>query len=174
MINPFDFDPQAPTLDKWRKKNLVRETLLWRGAAETQTLWALDTLPRAVMPVGWCQEDDAPSPVLVVSDHMSKSVVLPVYGVALPELGLFAVLRDNFYNWMLSLAVATPVNLDLFHGKISSKRIAPCYCEGFRPDWVFGTYTDNTTRFTTELGDNFDAYALLFYVAQTLRQKVGT
>ena len=89
---------------------------------------------------------------MVVGEHVSKSVRLPVYSLRSLRLGLEMRLRYNFYDWKCSIRAIDPAVtgvLDTFGDLISRKNgdgypqgeattISDCYLEGFTKDWSFG------------------------------------
>lgn len=82
---------------------------------------------------------------MVVGEHTTKSVRLPVYSIRSLALGLEVRARNNFHDWKLSVLLrgGKPVT-DTFGDLISreedgtAKSISEHYCEGFTNDWVFG------------------------------------
>lgn len=130
------------------------DSLYFKKAAEGQIMFIRDTLGRAM--VGARKEWEAA--VSVIGEHHSKSVRLPVYKVTLPGLDL--VLRNNFYDWKVSV-----VSEDLIHNVEGwglfdeTQAISACYCEGFPREWVFGPYAESKRRFTVEILTQYDLYA---------------
>lgn len=140
------------------------DDLLYKKVASSQVMFVRDSLGRALASPWqeWQGEDDSDGErhggaVTVIGEHCSKSVRLPVYHVALP--GLEMVLRDNFYNWRVSVRREKPDDVGgwgLFDEKTAISR---CYCEGFPDGWVFGPYGLDRRRFTVEIGTEHDLYA---------------
>ena len=56
---------------------------------------------------------DCRETALVVGEHHSKSVRLPVYALERPDIGLRVILRDNWYDWNVSVIAEKPVDADL-------------------------------------------------------------
>lgn len=102
---------------------------------------------------------------VVISTHRSKSVLLPVYVIDRKDLGLTIVLRDNFYNWKLSVMSQRPALADFtglfkvvppFEPEYSGNPLSPVYFEGFPKCLVFGYYATSDWRvWSAEIwGDN--------------------
>ena len=87
----------------------------------------------------------------IVSEHRSKSVMLPVYKAVLKD-GTTIIARCNFHDWKVSIwskkELEFPVSLLSNEGKDSYSHH---YCEGFKDEWILGSYADNKKEFTTEL-----------------------
>lgn len=98
----------------------------------------------------------------VVATHTSKSVVLPVYLLDLPKRGLQVVMRCNFHDWKLSFISEAPVTPQIQRTFTEREPINSVYCEGFNPEWVFGTYVSNPRQFTIELYDRAQVWTLFW------------
>jgi hypothetical protein len=92
-------------------------------------------------------------------------VTLPVYVIDRKDLGLTIVLRDNFYNWKLSVMSERPVLADFtglfkvvppFEPEYTGNPLASVYFEGFPESLVFGYYATSDWRiWSAEIwGDN--------------------
>jgi hypothetical protein len=85
----------------------------------------------------------------VVSEHTSKSIVLPVLKFQRGSNKIY--IRDNFHDYKLS--VESNLNLNLPLQLINNDDNIPyCYCEGFSPEWVHRKYSPtNANTFTIEI-----------------------
>ncbi len=107
----------------------------------------------------------------VISTHTSKSVVLPVYHIMLND-GTEFILRDNFYDWKVTVRSDKEFDLplDLFSGSsqnADSNKISSSYCEGFDDSWILPIYTkENRSGFTVEVSTDYFLFAMLFYIKQ--------
>lgn len=89
-------------------------------------------------------------PVRVISTHRSKSVVLPVYEIAVPD-EVVVVMRGNFYDWKVSVTSERSYP-DLFHDLIRrDQEISAVYCEGFKTEWVHGSFNNDRRSYTVEI-----------------------
>lgn len=113
--------------------------------------------------------------IRVISTHVSKSVRLPVYYVSLPD-GTKFVLRNNFYDWKVSIDSPRDVDVDflgLFDPTIPVGRYC---CEGFPTESIFGAYANNRRQFTIELATNYDLYTFMWLFSHLVlgnRNKMG-
>jgi hypothetical protein len=146
------------------------DELFYKAASLHQMNFVRDELARLV---GWRQSPEQVT-VNVIASHTSKSVRLPVYDLCRPD-GLRFVLRENFYNWKLSVISTEPVIADftgLFHTTPPVDRdytgdpLAPVYFEGFPRELVFGYYEPSDKRcFSAELwGGNEALWTALFLI----------
>ena len=102
------------------------------------------------------------TPCFVISSHVSKSCLLPVYMFRMNN-GIEIICRDNFYGWVVSVKTPTPecevyLPTDLVHGD-DGEDIHHVYCEGFRPEWVY-SYDDNH-RMTFRVDNDYQLWALM-------------
>lgn len=93
------------TLAEFTEANPVLEKMLWKAGFPRQ----MDTL-RRVLELG--QMYDSKAAVSIVSYHTSKSIKLPVALFEVPIAGLEVFMRDNFYNWAISVKADRPLNAD--------------------------------------------------------------
>ena len=97
----------------------------------------------------------------MISTHVSKSVTLPVYLINLKELGIEIILRDNLYDWKVSVSSDSELyfeTMDLFD---EFKIWNSTYCEGFPNNKIFGCYNENKFNFTIRLDNNYGLYTFL-------------
>jgi hypothetical protein len=106
----------------------------------------------------------------VVSSHRSRSVRLPVYDIVRPEIGIRVVLRDNFFNWKMSVVSESPIDVDLRGLCWTSPPPPPepddlVHFEGFPADLVFPHYdVSDRKRWSAELGNQEVLWATMFLV----------
>lgn len=108
--------------------------------------------------------DRISSQIEVISTHMSKSVELPVYRLKLKD-GTIFILRDNFYNWKISVISPKSVTANFVELFDPREVIHAVYCEGFPKDLVFGSYSQNSQKFTVELKNNDEVYMFFWIFA---------
>lgn len=133
------------------------DTLLWKKSAEKQECFVRDSICTNLLK----------TPCFVVSTHMSKSCLLPVYMFRLNN-GITVICRDNFHGWVVT--VKTPgdtfiVSLpkDLVYGDLYSTNndISHLYCEGFKESWVFPYNNAYGHEMTVNVRDDFSFWALM-------------
>lgn len=165
--------PSTP-LQEWMRQNILDadENLIYKKAGVSQCVFVRDRIhPLCAMEVevgeGWGARYDwlEAHPVEVISTHSSKSVPLPVYLIEVP--GLRLVMRNNFYDWKVSVESDRPVE-DVFHGLVRhGEEIHKVYCEGFQSEWVYGPYTPGAQKFTVSLGGDHELWAFLYLLVKS-------
>jgi hypothetical protein len=139
------------SLSRWLATHAVGENMIFRAVALRQ-FELLQKLQRCLFAI-----EDSTSIALrfadhctnVIGTHTSKSIKLPVVEFMLPHVRL--VMRDNFYNWTISVQSDEPMHIDardLFDPSIEH---SSCDCEGFNEGDVFGSYNSNDREFTIQL-----------------------
>jgi len=160
-MEPYEFKYVGYQITQWIRQNDWLEELSFKKLAGTQFCFVRDQLGQSL---GFETAD-------VVATHMSKSCLLPVY--FLSYKGLQLIIRDNFYNWKLS--VNSPIDLDLDTDLFikESEDISTLYCEGFKDEWVFGTYAKDHSKFTIELHNKYHVFALVHQIKSQYAKKLG-
>lgn len=115
----------------------------------------------------------------VISQHRSKSVNLPVVAFVRPDLELRIVLRNNFYNWKMSVSSKAPIEADFTGLFIESPPLEPdytgdnlshVYFEGFPREEIFGYRKSDSLKWSAEIHSNFDLMTTLFLIMRGLKQ----
>ncbi|MGN6108748.1 MAG: hypothetical protein ACTHU0_26825 [Kofleriaceae bacterium] len=85
--------------------------------------------------------------VYVIGEHRSKSRTLPVVLYARPDIDTYVVVRNNFYNYKISVSAPRLVRNELFpylfhtsppvEPDYTGDPLASCYFEGFPDDLIF-------------------------------------
>lgn len=123
----------------------------------------------------------------VIGEHTSKSVRLPVYSLERPDLGLQVVLRDNYYDWNVSVISETPIAADLRGFELDYSRDedrarypsgfrAPgswgyCYFQGFPREMQFGPFSESPRKFSLCVRSDYEIYTLLWLIMRDRRAK---
>jgi hypothetical protein len=150
---------QSQALQDWAKANDPSQTdLIYKDGFWNQIMFVRDQIPAIAFEI-YGQDVAmtlANSGIKVISTHTSKSVRLPVFHITMPNGDEF-VMRYNFHNWKVSVKAKEMVEADFMNLFNPSSQIHSCYCEGFPPEWVFGSYENNRLEFTVELqaGENY-------------------
>jgi len=143
-------------LQEWANANNPDDNLKWKDSFWRQIIFVRDTIPRVLWREGfdphkWFEEySNIDDMVQVISTHTSKSIKCPVY--QLKFRGMTFTMRDNFYDWKVSVTSRIPLDIDfeeLFDG---SKEIHHVYCEGMSE--VYGAFDNNKSKFTIELSND--------------------
>ena len=139
------------------------DKLIYKDAAISQACFVRDTICGDLLKVHG----------FVVSTHVSKSCLLPVYFVTLRN-GIKLIMRYNFYDWKVS--VETPANKDplpkdylpsdcmsyrMTHGK--PEKILSCYLEGFHEEWCYDAYDHKQPprKFTIEIPSKEQLFVII-------------
>lgn len=110
------------------------------------------------------------NPAMVISTHWSKSIKLPVCQINLPKYGVKMILRNNFYDWKVSVDSINEIKCD-FKGLFDEvQEINSIYCEGFKEDQVYMSYKNNKKQFTIEIGDNHKLYTFMWLIKDYLKR----
>ena len=153
------------SLREWMVTHTVDDKMFWKSASGEQISFIYNKLGPYV-----CKENyqDADEFIRVISDHRSKSIVLPVYKIISAGRDITFILRDNFYNWKMSVISEKPIkaNFDgLFYTSppvepdYTGDHLDPVYFEGFDRKWVFGYYdTSNGKKWSAELYSVYDLW----------------
>lgn len=163
-------------LQAWISEQVVGDEMLWNGAFGHQVGFIRDHL---VGLIGRGLEyEDRKQVATVISTHRSKSIVLPVVQVERKDLGLRLVMRNNFYNWKLSVISEQPIDADfsgLFHTTPPVERdytgdpLAAVYFEGFPDSLVYGYYgPSNKRRWSAEIGGDNGMWTTCFLIMKAL------
>lgn len=163
-------------LQAWSSAQTIGDEMLWKGAWGAQVQYLRDRLSTLVG--AGLDYEDSRDIAHVISTHRSKSIVLPVCELARPDLGLRLILRNNFYDWKISVVSKRPIVADfsgLFHTTppidptYTGNQLAPVYFEGFLREWVFGYYAESDGRqWSASVGGDAAIWATVFLVMRAL------
>lgn len=161
-------------LQKWFDANHTDDKMLWKKASENQIMFVRDRLSWLV--VGKSSKNA--NEVYVISEHTSKSIQLPVYSLTYEEKGLHIILRDNFYNWKMSVNCSVPIELDfngLFHTSppidpdYTGDPLSSVYFEGFKDEWIYGYYDESDKKtWSAQISDEYVLWTVLFMIMRYL------
>jgi len=108
---------------------------------------------------------------MVISTYVSKSIKFPVYQIDLKESGIEIILRNNTYDWKVSIKSEKPLDFDYMGLLDPTDVIYPIYCECFPVGKKYGSYEQNHSRFTFEMWDDYKLYTFFFLLKNYLNQK---
>lgn len=148
-----------------------------RDTSEQQIIFVRDNLCYLISSGMQGTIDEKKSIVTVISEHMSRSVQLPVYHFDRSDIGLEIVLRNNFYNWKLSVISDFPIVADfdgLFYTTPDPNNtdncLSPVCFEGFPRHLVFGYYSENNFKWSAELYNDEAVWTTLFLILKSRKQ----
>lgn len=153
-------------LNDWIRANPPPERMYWSVPAREQLEFVRDEL-RSVAGIG--------APVVVIAEHRSKSILLPVYFLQHEKVRFY--LRNNFFNWKLSVVSETPIEVDLtglchttppVEPDYTGNPLSPVYFEGFPRELVFGYYEQNKARWSAEFHGDFELATAMFLIMRAL------
>jgi hypothetical protein len=162
-------------LQEWISSQTVSDEMLWKGAFGHQMSFIRDRLV-PLMAAGLVYQ--ASKEIAdVISTHRSKSIVLPVVEVTRKDLGLRFTMRENFYNWKLSVLSEKPIEADftgLFHTtppidkSYTGDPLAGVYFEGFPGDRIFRYYSDDKRKFSAEIWGDYPMWAAVLLIMRSV------
>lgn len=150
----------------WARVNEPDNSLLYKNSFYEQINFVQDILSRILLP---SYDEYEKSPVMIISTHVSKSVTLPVYQFKLEKYGLEITLRNNFYDWKVSINSQIPIEFDPMGLIDKNKTIS--FCEGFPTGKLYGSYNSNHSQFTFEIRTNYDLYTYFYLLNNYIKTK---
>lgn len=136
-------------LIEFMRENELSDDLLWKKAALQQMIFVRDKIGQHL----------SHSPIFVVSTHMSKSCLLPVYAFRLTN-GIEFIMRENFYGWVVS--IRSPFMIEKLPDFCKGDYNTKCYCEGFHDSWIYKYMNENLHYSTFSVNEKYDLYTLVY------------
>jgi len=154
-------------LQEWISTNIPEEKMYWKNSWRDQVCFVRDDIP-SFLTKEYNHESylTIRENITVISTHVSKSILLPVY--CIKANGDKFIMRNNFYDWKVSVETNTIHNIDFQKLKIiydTSKQVKQYLCEGFKDEWVYKPYDEDKRKYTVEINDNFEL-RLFFWMIQ--------
>jgi hypothetical protein len=147
--------------------------MLYKSAFERQVMFLRDDL---AFKAGLTDPEGKDGP-LVIATHRSKSITLPVVEFTLGKSDAILTLRNNFYDWKLSVKSERVINANfgsLFHTTpptdpgYTGNELSPVYFEGFPEDRIYGYYCQDRREWSACIHDNYDLCTTLFLIMEQL------
>jgi hypothetical protein len=164
------------TLQEWISNQVVADEMLWKGAFGEQVSFIRDSLtPIVCWGLHYSLNEQAAT---VISTHTSKSIRLPVVQIARPDMDLRLIVRENFYNWKLSVISSVPIEVN-FDGLFQTtppvepdytgNPLASVYFEGFPENLVFGYYAPSDKKtWSAEIFGDHRLWTTVFLILKSL------
>lgn len=135
---------ESSTLAGFSEQNPIPETMIWKAAAERQ----MEFLDSVVL--GLFRMRDREAGLRVAGRHTSKSIALPVVEIRAPTCGLWVCLRDNFYNWAVTVESRAHADGDFSVLNSEPDYMNKVYFEGFERSGlpVYGPHEDDQKHFS--------------------------
>ena len=163
-------------LIEWALAHPVPDQMYWKGDADNQIRFVWKSLAPLVGK-GFSYEE-VQQLITVIATHRSKSIDLPVYRLERSDLGLQIILRDNFYNWKISVISERPITADFSGLFYTTPPIDPdytgdplhhVYFEGFPKDLVFGYFEESDgKKWSAEIATNEILWTTVFLIMRSL------
>jgi len=163
------------TLRDWISEQLVHDEMLWKGAYNLQMLFLRDHVQFLIgtgLPL-----KEATTLAMVISTHRSKSIDLPVVRLDRPDIGLSFVMRNNFYDWKLTVLSTRPIEADLAglffteppsEPEYTGDGLHPVYFEGFPRELVRGYWSQNKCEWSASIGGDRAFWTTLYLCMRSL------
>lgn len=152
----------------WIRVNKPNEEMIYRKSWSNQVVFVRDSLNEVFYST---YDDFKANPVMVINTHRSKSISLPVYEITLKKYGVRMILRNNFYDWKVSVISERDIDTDFMGLFKQDEEIHSVYCEGFEEEQVFGSYSKNKKQFTFEISGEHKIYTFMFLLNNYLKNR---
>lgn len=140
---------ESTPLQEWANAHEPGKDLSYRDEYWSQIIFVRDKVA-GLLAKTYEEFERIQANIKVISTHTSKSVCLPVFYVELED-GTKFTMRDNFYNWKVSISSPRGVIIE-YMGIFDPNAISlDTFCEGFPKEMVYGAYADNKRQFTIDL-----------------------
>lgn len=143
------------TLLEFQRAIHLDKDLIYKGYADAQQCFVRDTICEYLLN----------TTAFVVSTHISKSCLLPVYGFYMNN-GMEVYMRDNFHGWVISIKspfeFSIPEDLGYGEGADDMGNINPNCCEGFKDKWVYPFGNKNVKETTFRCRSDYNLYTLFY------------
>jgi len=154
----------------WLKENKPAKEMFWYNNFWNQVVFVRDELPKTLVPKNKFEQYDRVSKdIHVISDHTSKSILLPVYELNHYDAELKLIMRNNFYDWKVSVTSTRPIKANFGNIFDPKQPVPSVYCQGFLDSWIFGPYAENPKQFTVEIKDRNELFICLWLIGQALK-----
>lgn len=166
-------------LQAWFSVNIPEDKMLYKHQATKQIVFIRDTIQHLFFykeypqfrPIDVFHDDckkakDEFIP-MVISTHRSKSIELPVVEINLKSVGVKIVLRDNFYDWNVSIESENDIECD-FMDTFKDEKYHMCYCQGFPKDRIYGMYKDDHKKFTCYIDNDYTLFTFMWILRDYL------
>lgn len=164
------YDAHLPVdLIAWLRVNDPDEYLVFGKKLGNQVGFVKDDICDILSRIGKIKQEIVP---LVIAVHYSNSVKLPVYQINLEKYGVEIVLRNNFYDWVISIKSEKPLDFEVM-GLLEKHVRQPNYfgSSGIPFNKLYGAYAENKSQFTFEIRKDYDLYAYMYLLASYLKAR---
>lgn len=151
-------------LTEWAAANEPNPNLGYAPGYWPQIVFVRETLWPLLFESFASKQDDR---LVVVGEHVSKSVRLPVYSIKITDW-LELRMRFNFHNWAISVKSERPVpdNFGALFDPADYHNLCAGYFEGFGEDWIFAPYAQNQAQFSLHLDNKYEVYTFVYLLTE--------
>ena len=149
----------------WEKINNTGIFPVYSHFIEEQVYFVEKRINKLLQP---SNDDWLKYPSQVISIFYADLVKLPVYQINIKKYEVEVILSFNLYNWKVSIKSNTPLKFNTMGLFDLSRKIPSIYCDGFPENKVYGSYRQNSSRFTLELPTAYDLYTLMYLLKNYL------
>lgn len=136
-------------LQEWANENEPDDKMIYKSRYWDQISFIRENIP-SIFCNDYKEYQIIQNNIRVISNHTSKSIKLPVVHIVTPN-NTILILRYNFYDWKVSVKSLNNITGDFTKLFDPDNKINPSYCEGFKNEWVYGSYNENQSEFTVEI-----------------------
>jgi hypothetical protein len=159
----------------WCRVNEPEDKMIYKQGYWEQIIFVRDRLPNIWYEGGKDTCDSIRYNINVISTHRSKSIELPVYEIRIPRYNLVFTMRDNFYDWKISVESKQLLDLDFMNLFDQDEKINSIYCEGFPENRVYISYNDSINNkwrknFTVSINSDYKLYMFIALIVNFLRK----
>lgn len=158
------------TLEEWRTSNIPNTNFSFADGCIDQVNFIRNKII-GLLALSYEEFEVLRSNIQVISTHTSKSVILPVYQISLQDGMVIITMRNNFYDWKVSIDSKQEIETDFMEIFDPTEKISGCFCEGFPKHLVFGSYEENKSQFTCEIGNDYELYMFFYILARQMRKE---
>jgi len=110
-------------------------------------------------------------PIRVVGTVLEKGMIIPVYQIEVPMLGLELILGFVNDSWKLSIMSEKPI-MNAFKGLFDYNRKLPSeHVQGFDKNVEFTKLVENKNRFTCLIHSEYNLYTALYIIKRQCQMK---
>jgi hypothetical protein len=167
-IESIKFNELHEPIQKWAVAHEPKKEMYYYNGYWDQIMVVRDVLPSILF--NDLDFEEAEKQISVISHHTSKSIHLPVYLVEIPSHGISLIMRNNFYDWKISVQSPEEIDVNFLNLFKEDEKISDLHCEGFHSEWVFPSYKENKKEFTIEIGDHYRLHTFLWILNDYLKK----
>lgn len=173
------------SLRGWLEQNVVSDKMNWKGSYHKQ-ISDIEDIVDLVLFDGYKKrlknnykinyEEFKSDKVQVISNHTSKSILLPVVEIKCNDLGIKFILRNNFYDWKLTVISENEIE-ENFKGLFKTSRgdssgeLSSTFFEGFPEDLVKGYWEENKREWSASIFSTYKLWTVIFLCLRGSRKE---